>query len=83
MLIHIGGETVVNSMDVVIIMDYQTAHSKRNVKFFEEHHVKNINSIRPDEIKSYIITKDSIYASSISSSTLNRRSNIWHNIEGR
>ncbi len=83
MLIHIGGETVVNSMDVVIILDYQTAHSKRNEKFFKQNQVKNIGSIRSDEIKSYIITKDSIYASSISSSTLNRRSNIWHNIEGR
>ncbi|MBO8172182.1 MAG: DUF370 domain-containing protein [Bacillaceae bacterium] len=84
MLIHIGGDIIVNSSEVVMILDNQTADlSRMNQKFLDENKLVNPSLSNLEEIKSYVITTDEIYASSISSSTLKRRSNLSHSLEGR
>ena len=83
MFIHIGGDTVVSMKDVISIIDYQSVkNSKITRKFIEdERKEKRLFDYQAEEIKSYIITKDAIYCSPISSLTLKKRAHFMNNLD--
>lgn len=76
MFIHIGGDVVVVTIEVVAIIDanhVERSMKKNNYllnKVEKSHHVVKITS---EDIKSIVITTDTIYYSPISSLTLKKR----------
>jgi regulator of extracellular matrix RemA (YlzA/DUF370 family) len=83
MFIHIGGDTVVSTREVISILDHQTVNSSKVTKKFieDEKKVKRVVDSSAEETKSYVITKDAIYCSPISSLTLKRRAQFVNSLE--
>jgi len=83
MFIHIGGDTVVSTKEVISIMDHQSIKSSKiNKKFIEdEKRLKKLVENSVEETKSYVITKDAIYCSPISSLTLKRRAQFVDSLD--
>jgi len=83
MFIHIGGDTVVSTKEVISIMDHQSIKSSKiNKKFIEdEKRLKKLVENNAEETKSYVITKDAIYCSPISSLTLKRRAQFVDSLD--
>ncbi|MFC7440175.1 extracellular matrix regulator RemB [Laceyella putida] len=75
MFIHLGGSRMIRIREVVAILDAGAAEQAANETHFVQI-AKNegrMEHISPDEIKSYVITKDRVFASPISSTTLKKR----------
>lgn len=83
MFIHIGGDTVVSTKEVISILDHQSVKaSKMNKRFLEdEKKLKRVVKNKLEETKSYVITKDAIYCSPISSLTLKRRAQFVDSLD--
>lgn len=83
MFIHIGGDTVVRTKEVISILDHQTVNSSKISKKFieDEKKVKRVVDSTAEETKSYVITEDAIYCSPISSLTLKRRAQFVNSLE--
>ncbi|MEW9675355.1 extracellular matrix regulator RemB [Lentibacillus sp. L22] len=77
MFIHIGNDTVIQSKDVVTIIDRNVVTSS---SIMEEmmNAAKQTDKIAgdPDESKSVVVTTDYIYYSSLSVSTLKKRASM-------
>lgn len=77
MFIHIGGDTVIRSSDVVAILNSDGKDSPKVTKEFLKDRKKDHTALvdtTNDVIKSIVITKDYVYLSPISSLTLKKRS---------
>lgn len=74
MFIHIGGDTVVSSSDVIAIFDIE-AQDKPATKAFldQERALGRVEVVDVAELKSFIITNTRVYFSPISSLTLRKR----------
>ncbi|TMW71995.1 extracellular matrix regulator RemB [Alteribacter natronophilus] len=83
MFIHLGGDTVIRSKDVVAILDHQSrGMSQDNQEFLSENSSrKKVTEISADTIKSVVVTEEQIYLSPISSLTLKRRANATVDLE--
>jgi regulator of extracellular matrix RemA (YlzA/DUF370 family) len=83
MFIHIGGDTVVSTKEVISILDHQSVKSSKITKRFieDEKKSKRVVDNHGEETKSYIITKDAIYCSPISSLTLKRRAQFVNSLD--
>lgn len=83
MFIHIGGDTVVSTKDVISILDHQTVKTSKVTKRFidEERKKKRVIDEASEEVKSFVITKDAIYCSPISSLTLKRRAQFVNSLD--
>ncbi|SFE63717.1 extracellular matrix regulator RemB [Alteribacillus iranensis] len=78
MFIHLGGETVIRSKDVVTILD-QDSHNSSSItrEFLSSQENSDIIKISEEQTKSVVVTVDKkIYLSPISSLTLKRRSQV-------
>ncbi|WP_096438047.1 extracellular matrix regulator RemB [Alteribacter populi] len=75
MFIHLGGDTVIRSKDVVAILDHQSRGlSQDNQTFLTRcSKDKDTTEISSDIIKSVVVTEERVYLSPISSLTLKRR----------
>lgn len=75
MFIHLGGQIVVRTKEVIAILDYGNNESQKKLQsfidFFQDQ--EKVVWISKDETKSIVITDQTIYGSPISSLTLNRR----------
>lgn len=76
MFVHIGGDTVVRSRDVIFILDHQTVKASKSIQAFLEEKPKQLVEKEQTETKSYVITAHTIYCSPVSSMTLARRAQI-------
>ena len=79
MFIHIGGDIIVRDKEVIAILDVN--HIKRNRKkkynfIVEVEKTHEVVKIVNEDLKSLIITKDKVYYSPISSTTLKKRANF-------
>ncbi len=84
MFIHLGGDTVVRSTDVIAIIDNNMESSKITKEFLENmDQLHQLIRISKEETKSYVILRDRIYCSPISSLTLKRRANFVSSLESR
>ncbi|PKR77442.1 DUF370 domain-containing protein [Halalkalibacillus sediminis] len=83
MFIHIGDEHVIRSNDVISIIDYSLFHSSTIVEemIFNQRKDGNVSEAAYDDAKSIVITKDHIYFSSLSVSTLNKRAQISNTLD--
>lgn len=80
MFIHLGGDTIVPTKDVIAIIDMKMAkESKSTLEFLQiaedEGLVTNIAGDRP---KSFVITTKQVYLTPISSTTLQRRAGFMN-----
>ncbi|USG65809.1 DUF370 domain-containing protein [Brevibacillus ruminantium] len=81
MFIHIGGDTVVSTKDVISILDHQTIKSSKINKAFLHEKRQMVVDHDQEETKSYVITKDAIFCSPISSLTLKRRAQFVDSLD--
>ncbi|MFD0621425.1 MULTISPECIES: extracellular matrix regulator RemB [Paenibacillus] len=79
MYIHLGGEKVIRSSELVAIFDVSIEKSSKCSKQFLSHAEgqKNVEVIGEEEAKSIVVTKGKIYYSPISSTTLKKRANSF------
>lgn len=76
LFIHLGGDTVIRSKDVIVILNSDMKESSKITKEFLKEQRKDrsaIIEISKEIIKSIVVTKENIYLSPISSVTLKRR----------
>ncbi|OIJ21926.1 DUF370 domain-containing protein [Anaerobacillus alkalidiazotrophicus] len=83
MFIHLGGETVIRSKDVIAILDRQVKETSETTEEFLSNCIEaeQVEEILKDMTKSIVITTDKIYLSPISSTTLKRRALFVSDIE--
>ncbi|WP_017725791.1 extracellular matrix regulator RemB [Halalkalibacterium ligniniphilum] len=83
MFIHLGGDTVIRSKDVIAILNSDMKDSSGITKHFLEQHEKGrqIINISSDLMKSIVVTQTKIYYSPISSVTLKRRAQAVSELE--
>lgn len=81
MFIHIGGDTVVSTKEVISILDHQTIKTSKINKAFLQDKKKTIVDHSVEETKSYVITQEAIYCSPISSLTLKRRAQFVDSLD--
>lgn len=77
MFIHIGGDNVIRSEDVIAIIDQQfVASSTINAEMIDnQRKAKNVLDLQ-EETKAIVITKDYIYYSPLSVLTLKKRASM-------
>lgn len=74
MFLHLGSDTVVALDEVVLINDYKTVRSIANREFLEKVRSQNrIVDVASNSPKSFVVTKEKVYLSAISSVTLKKR----------
>ena len=84
MFIHLGGDTVVRSAEVIAIIQNSMESSKITKEFLEaKEREQHLIRISKEETKSYVVLRDRIYCSPISSLTLKRRANFVSSLESR
>ncbi|WP_151733333.1 extracellular matrix regulator RemB [Paenibacillus tengchongensis] len=78
MYIHLGGEKVIRSSELIAIFDISIEKSSKVSKQFmvHSHQDKRLERIGDEEAKSIIVTKNMVYYSPISSSTLQKRARM-------
>ncbi|MBU5268175.1 extracellular matrix regulator RemB [Virgibacillus proomii] len=77
MFIHIGNNNVIHSCDVIAIIDYHLISSSTIMEEWIAESSKQHKIVGPLEaVKSIMITKDLIYYSSLSVSTLKKRASM-------
>lgn len=70
MFIHLGGSRMIRIRDVIAILD-ANAHLTGYIDIAKRE--GRVEQISLEEMKSYVITSDKVYASPISSMTLKKR----------
>ncbi|SEU08026.1 extracellular matrix regulator RemB [Paenibacillus sp. NFR01] len=78
MYIHLGGEKIIRSSELIAIFDISIEKSSKISKQFIACSLqdKRLERIGDEEAKSIVVTKNTIYYSPISSSTLKKRAKI-------
>lgn len=75
MFVHLGGDIVIRSKDIIAILDRQVRETSETtddfLSFYEQS--KEVEEIVKEMTKSIVITTNQIYYSPISSTTLKRR----------
>ncbi|MFB4163647.1 extracellular matrix regulator RemB [Alteribacillus sp. JSM 102045] len=82
MFIHLGGDTVIRSKDVVAILDQDTHDSSSITRqFLSSQENSDVVEISKELTKSVVVTIDRVYLSPISSLTLRRRAQVVSEFE--
>ncbi|WP_163969264.1 extracellular matrix regulator RemB [Oceanobacillus halotolerans] len=77
MFIHIGNDNVIQSKDVISIIDYDVVTSSTIMEEMMDNAEINSKIVGPkNEAKAVVITSDVIYYSSLSVSTLKKRASM-------
>ncbi|UOQ95530.1 DUF370 domain-containing protein [Halobacillus shinanisalinarum] len=78
MFIHIGDDHVIQSKDVISIIDYSLMASSSIIEemIFNQRKNKQVVETEEDNAKSIVITKEYIYFSPLSVYTLKKRANM-------
>lgn len=77
MFINIGNEVVLNTKDIITIIEANELNLKKNKMFFQKINISNYDNIIKNDIRSFIITNSKIYCSPISTFTLLNRTNKY------
>ncbi|MDP4096469.1 DUF370 domain-containing protein [Paenibacillus sp. P96] len=79
MYIHLGGDKIIRSSELVAIFDISIEKSSKISKQYVNHaqKQKHIEMIGEEEAKSIVVTKSTVYYSPISSNTLKKRANVF------
>ncbi|AHV94949.1 MULTISPECIES: extracellular matrix regulator RemB [Paenibacillus] len=78
MYIHLGGEKIIRSSELIAIFDISIEKSSKLSKQFVTAALndKKLERIGEEEAKSIVVTQNIVYYSPISSSTLKKRSRM-------
>lgn len=78
MYIHLGGEKIIRSSELIAIFDTSIEKSSKVSKQFVTQAQANntLERIGEEEAKSIVVTKNIVYYSPISSSTLKKRAKL-------
>lgn len=81
MYIHLGGEKIIRTSQLVAIFDVSIEQSSKLSRQFVAHAQKNreVETIGEEEPKSIVVTEHKVYYSPISTSTLKKRA---HHLDG-
>lgn len=81
MYIHLGGEKIIRTSQLVAIFDISIEQSSKLSRQFVVHAQKNklVEAIGEEDHKSIVITENKVYYSPISTSTLKKRA---HYLDG-
>lgn len=81
MYIHLGGEKIIRTSQLVAIFDISIEQSSKLSKQFVVHAQKNkeVETIGEEDPKSIVVTEHKVYYSPISTSTLKKRA---HYLDG-
>jgi hypothetical protein len=82
MFIHLGGEKIIRTIELIAIFDLSMEKTSKISKQFiiNAEKEKKIEMIGEEESKSLVVTINKVYYSPISSSTLKKRANqLWMN----
>ena len=74
MYLHVGEDILVNTKEIVAIIDKDSMKSSPNMEVFVNHQKEQISNLSKGPFKSVVITFDKIYYSPLSSGTLKKRS---------
>lgn len=76
MFIHLGGDKIIRSSELIAIFDLSIEQNSKISKQFVAEAVKEkrVEVIGEEESKSLVVTVDKVYYSPISSATLKKRS---------
>jgi LEA14-like dessication related protein len=82
MFIHLGGDTLVSTKSIVMIINLENKNKSNIINEFlqtaqEENFIKKLEG---DNLKSMIVTNKSVYLSPISSMTLKKRAEYIDNL---
>jgi len=79
--IHLGGEKIIRTSQLVAIFDISIEQSSKLSRQFVVHAQKNkeVETIGEEDPKSIVVTENKVYYSPISTSTLKKRA---HYLEG-
>lgn len=77
MFIHLGGDRMIKTNDLIAIFDLSIEKSSKTTQQYinSVHLTKNIEIISQDDSKSIVVTSSKVYYSPISSSTIRKRIN--------
>ncbi|MNP25385.1 hypothetical protein D3C76_1181910 [compost metagenome] len=80
MYIHLGGERIIRAAELIAIFDISIEKSSKISKQFVNHvkEEKTLVNIGEEEAKSIVVTRDKVFYSPISSSTLKKRVNVFY-----
>jgi len=82
MFIHIGNDNAIRSQDVIAILDYNLISSSTIMEELMEGSKKEGKVVGPkSEAKSVMVTRDNIYYSSLSVTTLKKRASMISTID--
>ncbi|GAB3797749.1 extracellular matrix regulator RemB [Virgibacillus kimchii] len=82
MFIHIGNDNAIRSSDVIAILDYNLISSSTIMENFMEGSEKEGKIVGPEtDAKSIMVTKDNIYYSTLSITTLKKRASMISTID--
>jgi hypothetical protein len=82
MFIHIGNDNAIRSQDVIAILDYNLISSSTIMEELMERSEKEGEIVEPaEDAKSVMITKDYIYYSTLSVTTLKKRASMISTID--
>lgn len=76
MLLHLGGDVVIRTNDVIVILDYGKKQKDEPLQSLLEHYKASKDTVWITEsaVKSVVVTEEKIYVSPIAAATLNKRS---------
>lgn len=80
MFLHVGGDVAIRLSSVIAIIDVKSQRRSRDTRDFLEAAEKRreLIDVSSGRINAYVVTQDRVYASSISSQTLKRRTESTH-----
>lgn len=82
MFLHLGSDRTVAVDDIISINDYEIVSSDINREFMERMNtLGRVVNILEKQPKSFVLTKDKVYLSAISSLTLKRRAGMIFDID--
>lgn len=75
MLLHVGGDVVINLHELVLILDARAVQASRESAAYVQRlqAAGLVEAVAPGEAKSYVICRGKVFVSPISAATLRRR----------
>lgn len=82
MFLHLGGDMIVRLTEVVAILDYRVARAAASKEYLQLARSEGrLYDVSDGEAKSFVIAKDAVYLSPISSTTLKKRALFMNHLE--
>lgn len=83
MFLHLGGDATARLSDIVAILDYRAARSAASKEYLQLARSENrLQDISEGDPKAFVITRNTVFLSPISSLTLKKRATFLKDLGG-